>query len=301
MMRTVLYALVGLLLAGPALAEQVAVLPVEYRLVGEDAPAPEKARMVSEQLSAAIVEAGKEPLGGAPVAAALEQVEGGAACSERSCLSELGAQLGVAQVIAASVAESGALYELRIAVADREPLTGRITGPFSAALTEVKRLAGEALTPLPEPVAEATAATPQTPEGPPEPVAEPAGPDAPATPPGEDDGDEDRRVRVLRGGAWGLTAAGGAALIAGVVLLLVDDPCVEDDPQHGCKERLDTTVPGMPLAGLGGIAAGLGVAGLVFIGRDDEGDGTGDEPPAETALGVTPLPGGAAASYRVSF
>ena len=94
-------------------------------------------------------------------------------------------------------------------------------------------------------------------------------------------------------------------VIAGVVLLFVDDPCVDEHPEYGCKERLDTTVPGMPLAGLGGIATGLGVAGLVFIGRDEEPPATDepapDEPTVEAAWGLAPLRGGAAASLDVRF
>ena len=99
-----------------------------------------------------------------------------------------------------------------------------------------------------------------------------------------------------------LTAAGGAAMVAGIVLLIVDDPCIEDTEAHGCKERFDSSAAGIPLAGLGGIAVGVGIAGLVLLDRRTGGgdEGGDDEAPAPAAA-VLSVPGGAAAGLSLAF
>ena len=92
-------------------------------------------------------------------------------------------------------------------------------------------------------------------------------------------------------------------MIAGVVLLVVDDPCIDEDQAHGCKERFDSSAAGIPLAGLGGIAVGVGIAGLVLLDRrrgPSEDPEDEDEAPSPKAAAV-PIPGGVATGISWSF
>ncbi|MFO8072699.1 MAG: hypothetical protein R6V85_12580 [Polyangia bacterium] len=279
-----------LLAASAALASDPIAIEVGYRLVGEDSEAPEKARMVAEQAAAGVRDAGRE-------------------CSPE----EPPAQ---APRLRISVAESGALYEVEVAIGDLEPLSTRFTGPFAGMLGEVRGLARAAVQAAGEPEDDAKPAPAEPPaeeeapaaaaQGPPQQEREPAvagDEDEEKTP--LDSGaetDDEQSLARKRGAAWALTAAGGAALIAGVVLFAVEDPCV-DETEHGCREYFDTVVPAIPLAGLGGVGLGLGIAGLIVL-RDDDREPEGEtdgEPAAEASLGASPLPGGAAVSAAVRF
>jgi len=218
-----------------AAAEAVGVAPVEYRLVGEDEPSPQKARMVEEQVAAAIGEAGRVP-------------------KRRDVPPD-------APLVRVAVEESGALYEFTVEIVGGEVEKGRFTGPFAGMLQEVRRtvrrLVEGHFAPAP-PEAD------PPPEDLPEDLSEDLSEDqsgAPRADPPVEAGTERNPLWV---GSLVLTAAGGVAMIAGIVLFFVDDPCV-DETQYGCKEYLDTTVPAIPLAGLGGIAAALGIAGLVAL------------------------------------
>ena len=84
-------------------------------------------------------------------------------------------------------------------------------------------------------------------------------------------------------------------------LLVIDDPCIDEDAEHGCKERFDSSAAGIPLAGLGGIAVGVGIAGLVLLDRRlGDGEDQGEEEPAPKAA-LVPVPGGAAAGVSLAF
>ncbi len=284
-------ALISILLAAPAaLASDPIAVEVGYRLVGEDSEAPEKARMVAEQAAAGVRDAGRE-------------------CS----LDEPPAQ---APRLRISVAESGALYEVEVAFDDLEPLSTRFTGPFAGMLGEVRSLARAAVQAAGEPDDDEPAAAPAEPpaeeetpaaaaQGPPQQERETAVDDDKEEKTPVDSGaetDDERSLARKRGAAWALTAAGGAALVAGVVLFAVEDPCV-DETEHGCREYFDTVVPAIPLAGLGGVGLGLGIAGLIVL-RDDgraTEEETDGEPAVEASLGASPLPGGAALSAAVRF
>jgi hypothetical protein len=283
-----------LLPLGVHAAERVCLQEVSYRLVGEDAPAPEKARMVEEQVLAGAEKAGFEVLRGE--------------CSG-----------GEVPVLAVSVAESGALYDIAVAVGEQAAAEEQFTGPFAGMLKQIRSSVEAALaeaaaqtTPEPEPEAE------PEPEPEPEPEAEPEGGSSTESASAEASAglsnsnaaeasaglsnSKADELNPLWASSLALTVVGGAAMIAGVVLLLVDDPCIDEDPDHGCRERFDSSAAGIPLAGLGGIAVGVGIAGLVLL---DRRVGGGDEPiedeAPEPAAALVPLPGGAAAGLSWSF
>jgi len=269
-------------------AGEIALAPVEYRLVGDGGESPEKARMIEEKVAAGLEDAGLEVLRGEEVARALEEErrEGGAR-SDPALLDEVAVRTAADRAVLVSVAESGALYEFTVAVSTGVVMEGQVTGPFSEAMAEARRLAREAVEAPPE---EASPNEPAPEEGPP--------------PPAETDGDgaaEQGGAEAAPADGWlydgsiALTAIGGAALAVGIVLLVVDDPCVEED-SHGCRERLDASSLGIPFAGVGALAAGLGIAGLVLLEDDGETDQT-----ARVSVGAAPSHGGAAATCRVSF
>jgi hypothetical protein len=282
-------AIAAVVLLAPAVSaaeEQLCLAPVEYRLVGEDAPAPEKARMVREQVAAAVDEAGRLVI-------------------QVTCTAD------APVVLTVSVAESGALYDIAVKVGDvaREE---QYTGPFAGALKQVRASVAAVLAEVedppkpaakageasPKPAAKAGEASPKPAAGPtPEPAE--TGEAEPATEPVE------KEINPLWAGSLALTAAGGAALIAGVVLLIVDDPCIEESAEHGCRERFEAASAGIPLAGLGGIAVGLGIAGLVLIDRQRTAEAESPPAPAakqaEAAAVLAPVPGGAAAGLAVAF
>lgn len=270
--------------------ERICVRDVGYRLVGEDAPAPEKARMVEEQVLASVERAGHEALHG-------------------DCEGE------GAPVLAVSVAESGALYDISIALADAPAHEEQFTGPFAGMLKlvriAVEQVLAEWPASAPEPAPESPAGAGEEPEPLEGATGEPGGPEQPQAQPGEPDDEPkpppepsatDGDLNPLWASSLALTAVGGAAMIAGVVLLVVDDPCIDEDA-HGCKERFDSSAAGIPLAGLGGIAVGVGIAGLVLLDRRRPAaePEPGDAPRPETAAALVPVRGGAAAGVSVSF
>jgi len=248
--------------------DRVCLQEVSYRLVGEDAPAPEKARMVEEQVLAGADKAGYQVLRGECAA-------------------------GEVPVLSVAVAESGALYDIAVALGEIAAAEEQFTGPFAGMLKQT-RASVEAV------LVEAAAQPVSEPTSSPKPPAEadevPPQPEVPPKPPAEAD-----ELNPLWASSLALTVAGGAALIAGVVLLVVDDPCIDEDEAHGCKERFDSSAAGIPLAGLGGIAVGVGIAGLVLLERrlGDNGDQSDEAPKAAAAL--VPVPGGAAAGLSLAF
>lgn len=282
-MREIAIAAVVLLTPSLVAAEdQLCLAPVEYRLVGEDAAAPEKARMVREQVVAEVDRAGQ----------VVVQV---------TCTADAPVVLTVA------VAESGALYDITVRVGDVER-EEQFTGPFAGALKQVRTVVAEALAAAAEKPAPAVETAPEAGTGGPEPAQE-TGPEPAA---GIDQSPDDEPVappvrqelNPLWAGSLALTAAGGAALIAGVVLLAIDDPCIEESAEHGCRERFESASAGIPLAGLGGIAVGLGIAGLILVDRERT---TEEEsaPPAtdevEATAVIAPTREGVAAGLAVSF
>jgi hypothetical protein len=290
MLKVLLPVLALLLPAATAAAEEVCVLPVEYRLVGEDAAAPEKARMVEEQVVAGVEQAGHQPV-------------------RSDCSGSEPLVLGVA------VSESGALYDIAVNLGERSS-EDQLTGPFAGALQQVRRAVEALLAEVgesPEPPAAAVA--PTEPEGPAAPpAAEPEGPTKPSgageeSAAGPDVALDRTGVNPLWAGSLVLTAAGGAALIAGIVLLAVDDPCIDDTAEHGCRERFDSSAAGIPLAGLGSIAVGVGIAGLVLLERRpdesaapaDEGNPVEPAPPAKASASLSPIPSGVAGGVAVTF
>jgi hypothetical protein len=261
--------------------ERVCLQEISYRLVGEDAPAPEKARMVEEQVLSGAEQAGVEVLRGD--------------CAE-----------GEVPVLAVAVAESGALYDIAMAVGERAATEDQFTGPFAGMLQQIRKtvvavLAEATAQPGPEPEPEAE----PEPEPGPEPEAEPEGGSSTESASAEASAGLSNSNAVELNPLWAsslaLTVAGGAAMIAGVVLLVVDDPCIDEDAEHGCKERFDSSAAGIPLAGLGGIAVGVGIAGLVLLDRRlGESEDQSDEEPTPKAT-LSPIPGGAAAGLSLAF
>jgi hypothetical protein len=270
-LRTTIPALLALTLALPAAAQEVVgVAPVRYRLVGDDEPAPQKARMVEEQVAAGIGEAGRTP--------------------RRTDVPE------GALVVEVAVEESGALYEFEVGIAGDEAEKGRFTGPFAGMLEEVRKsvrrlVEAHGAASAPTPAAEAPA------EAPAEPAAEP-----PAEPPAPQPEEPATERNPLWIGSVVLTAAGGAALIAGVILFLVDDPCV-DETEFGCREYFDTAAPAIPLAGIGGIAAGVGIAGLIVLEpeRPAEAAAEPDSGGPTVSAGLVPRRRGARLGLSVAF
>jgi hypothetical protein len=295
-MRKVLILLVLAALPLPAAAAKVAVLPVPYRLVGEGAPSAEKARMVEEQVAAGAVEAGFEVVRG-------DRVKAVGPCVEPTCVPTVAGKLEVDQAVLVTVDESGALYEIKVFLAQGRSQSGQVTGPFAAALQKARSLAREALE-------TARAIAPKPAALPPEPAPAPAPAPRPAVEqrrppptviireeaPPPVDKPRDGAQRGLWIASWVGAAAGTAAIVSGLVLSFVDDPCEDESRDHGCKERLDLSSIGLPMLSVGAVAAALGVAGIFLL--DDGGD---DGTAGKAKAGVAPLPGGGAAALEVEF
>ncbi|MDD5306578.1 MAG: hypothetical protein PHU25_04580 [Deltaproteobacteria bacterium] len=291
-MRSTILLVALVALPFPAAAAKVAVLPVGYRLVGEGSTSSEKARMVEEQVAAAAAEAGFEAVRGAPVKAV-------GPCVEASCLPTVAGKLEVDQAVLVTVDESGALYEITVFLARGSGRSGQVTGPFAAALVKTRELAKEALETaravVPKPVAPLPEPAPVLP-----PVAEQKRPlptviiREQALPAMEKPRDDTQRGLWIA--SWIAAGTGTAALVSGLVLAFVEDPCQSDSNDHGCKERLDLSTIGLPMLGVGAVVAAVGVAGVVLLDDDK-----GTNPASKAKAGVAPLPGGGAAAFEVEF
>jgi hypothetical protein len=291
-MRSTLALVVLFALPLPAAAARVAVLPVAYRLVGDGSTSAEKARMVEEQVAAAAVEVGFEVLRGAPVKAV-------GPCVEAACVPTVAGKLEADQAVLVTVDESGALYEIKVFLAQGRSASGQVTGPFATALVRARELAREALE-----TARAIAPKPVAPKPEPAPAAPPAAePKRPLptiiireeAPPAAEKPHSDTQ-RFLWIGSWVAAGVGTAAIVSGLTLTFVEDPCQDETRDHGCKERLDLSTIGIPMLSLGAVAAAVGVAGILLL---DDGKDQGTASKAKA--GVAPLPGGGAAAFELEF
>ncbi|MCP4195620.1 MAG: hypothetical protein GY762_00575 [Proteobacteria bacterium] len=150
-----------LFLPAVATAQKVAVLPVSYWLVWEDAQSPEKEQAVFQEVVQTIEESGYQVVSGSDVDNAARIASGSKAtdCRDKDCLSQVATHLEVDNAIFVSIAEEGLLYNVEINLAKGDQEYGPIGGNFGKLRIGIQSMVKAALGP---------AATPEEPEDRPE-------------------------------------------------------------------------------------------------------------------------------------
>lgn len=292
--------------AASAQAKKVRVAVLEFRPLGTEQA---KADLLSEvALTAASTMGGFEVIGRSDIAAMIgfekqKQVLG---CTEdSSCLAEVGGALGVDLIMVGSLGRLGSLYRIDLKIVDTKKarVRGRIgisvEGQEEKLVAAIEKTVRELLEPFrstsaPE-VAERPAAKPEpslTP-GPSEPMVAPLGPE-PRKP----------EPQVARGSrrTWAYVAGGaGLAFLAGGAVAGLQARGALDDEKAAAAARdvaayddakakvtsLSVVADGLFVAGAAGVGIGTW---LWFTSR-----------PADVAVGLLPLPGGAFASISGGF
>jgi hypothetical protein len=152
-MRFTLLLAIFVLLPGVATAQKVAVLPVSYWLVWEDAQSPEKEQAVFQEVVQTIEESGYQVVSGTDVNNAARIASGSKAtdCRDTHCLNQVATHLEVENAIFVSIAEEGLLYNVEINLAKGDQEYGPIGGNFGklriGIQSMVKAALGPAVTP----------------------------------------------------------------------------------------------------------------------------------------------------------
>jgi hypothetical protein len=132
-MRFTLLLTIFLFLPAVSAAEKVAVLPVSYWLVWEDAGSPEREEAIFQEVVRTIEENGYQVIAGTDVNNAARIASGSKAtdCRDRECLSQVATHLEVDNAIFVSIAEEGLLYNVEINLAKGDQEYGPIGGNFA--------------------------------------------------------------------------------------------------------------------------------------------------------------------------
>ncbi len=155
-MRTLILIAICWLMPICALAQKVAVLPVSYWLVWEDAESVEKADAVMDDVGLAVAESGYEMIHGDPVNEAAASASGAKAadCRDQACLAAVAAALNADNAMFISITEEGLMYNVEIIMAEGESESGPLGGNFTKLLAGVVIMVKTALPKLKEEVAE---------------------------------------------------------------------------------------------------------------------------------------------------
>jgi hypothetical protein len=132
-----------------ATAQKVAVLPVSYWLVWEDAQSREKEQAIFQEVVRTAEESGYDVVVGTDVNNAARIASGSKAidCRDRSCLDQVANHLEVDNAIFVSVAEEGLLYNVEINLAKGDQEYGPIGGNFAKLRIGVSSMVKAALGP----------------------------------------------------------------------------------------------------------------------------------------------------------
>ncbi len=170
MMRFTVLLSIFLFLPAVSAADKVAVLPVSYWLVWEDAGSPEREDAVFQEVLQSLEENGYQVLAGSDVNNAARIASGSKAtdCRDRECLQQVATHLEVDNAIFVSVAEEGLLYNVEINLAKGDQEYGPIGGNFAKLRVGVRSMVKAALGP-------ATASEEGQKEGQPDPLDEQRG------------------------------------------------------------------------------------------------------------------------------
>ncbi len=292
-MRSLILGLVLSVLPITALADRVAVLPVQYFVVWENAPSVDKAALIRQKIVDAIARAQLTTIEGEPLTRALDEVTDHRpdTCRDKSCLSSLADELDADEVIYLSVEESGAKYTIKLVLARGATTTGELFGPFSAAQAKVRELVETALTPPEEapiapPIEPPLEPPPPTPASPLETTPPTAKPIALGTT------DEPAPEQGLSPVAFylsaGVTVALGAAFA--VTDIRVTRTYRDCKPRGSCKTSVIEAAETLQVVDwflAGGFAAAAVTTGVLFFLTDFNGSNRADED-TSSRTAVTP-------------